>query len=183
MANEEKQYTADFKTKIAEKAIAQDKQNLERLSDEYDVPVSTILTWIVAYEKGTLREDPIQEDTESKPEDDSEEVVDLEINDSELAESFRFGAMRDNLNYRRLFFWCILGVVLFFIFVESLRQMYFVNEQLTLERKAEQSQFRQINDLRNNDRETLNSFGVVDEEEGIYRIPIDSAINELADGE
>lgn len=182
MANDETNYTLEFKTKIAEEAIARDKQNLESLAERYDLPVSTILTWIVAYEKGTLRAEDVR-GPEAGREDDSGEVVDLEVDDSEIDESLRVGVMRDNLNFNRLLFWCVLGVVLLFIFIESLRQMYFVNERLTQERKAEQSQFYEINKLRDNDEQTLNSFGMVDEEEGIYRIPIDSAINEIAEGE
>ena len=46
--------------------------------------------------------------------------------------------------------------------------------------RSEESQFYDIDDLKQNDEETLNSFGVVDPEASIYRIPIDSAITQIA---
>ncbi len=46
--------------------------------------------------------------------------------------------------------------------------------------RSEQSQFYEIDEMKFNDQETLNSFGVVDPEAGIYRIPIDSAITQIA---
>ncbi|MDX1617459.1 MAG: hypothetical protein R3224_01650, partial [Balneolaceae bacterium] len=51
MSNEEQSYSVEFKTKVAKEALEQDKKNLDRLSDKYDVPVSTILSWTVQLEK------------------------------------------------------------------------------------------------------------------------------------
>ncbi len=52
MENEGKKYTADFKKEVAQKALDQDKKNLDRLSDKHDVPVSVILMWATELEKG-----------------------------------------------------------------------------------------------------------------------------------
>lgn len=184
MANEEK-FTPEFKIKVAKEAIAQDKQNLDKLSDQYDLPVSTILTWTMEYEKGNISQSEEKQikDPESEPGFDADQMIDLEVNDPKISEALQYGAMKDEHNYKRLIFWCVFGVLLVVLFIESLRQMYGVSFQWTLDQKAEQSEFYNINELRGDALERLNSFGVIDQEEGIYRIPIDSAINELADGE
>jgi len=46
---------------------------------------------------------------------------------------------------------------------------------------AVNSQFSEIKELKAKDAETLNSYGVVDLENGTYRIPIDQAINKIAE--
>lgn len=185
MSNEEKTYSAEFKAKVAQEAIEQDKENLDRLSDKYDVPVSTILTWTVQYEK-----DPeLLEKSEEQPDSAADtgqtasdrEEVEVEVSDREIAESMSYGVMFDNLNIRRLIFWSVLGIVLVLIFIFSLREMYQYNRLISQEAASESTEFYQANQQKKEDTETLNSFGVVDLENGIYRIPIDSAINEMAE--
>ncbi len=51
MASEEKNYTAAFKKEVARKALDQQKKDLDKLSNEYDVPVSVILMWATELEK------------------------------------------------------------------------------------------------------------------------------------
>ena len=185
MANEEQNYTSEFKTKVAQKALEQDKQNLDGLSDKYDVPVSLILNWTVQLEKGgaeVFNTAEAQASEQPKPGIDEGESVDLEVEDPDVAESISFGVMHDDLNYKRLVFWSILGIILVLIFVKGLVEMYQYNMDVTRERISENSEFYQVNRLKRDAEETLSSFGVVDPEQGIYRIPIDSAMNDIARG-
>lgn len=183
MANEEQNYTSDFKVKVASKALEQDKQNLDRLSDKFDVPVSLILKWTVQFEKAGSdafdTEEVMKEESKAHIED--HESVDVEVDDPDIAESVSYGVMHDDLNYNRLIFWSILGIVLVVIFVVGLLEMYQYNTNVTQERISEQSEYYQIKQLNEEAQETLSSFGVVNPEEGIYRIPIDSAMNDIVD--
>lgn len=182
MANEEQTYTPEFKQKVASEAINQDKQNLDSLSEKYEVPVSLILSWCVKLEKeGSDAFDNIESQSEAVPEPRiaDHESVDLEVQDPDVAESISFGVMSDDLNYKRLIFWSVLGMTLVVIFVKALFEMFDYNTDVTQERISEQSEYYQINQMRTEGEETLSTYGVVDLEEGIYRIPIDSAMNDI----
>lgn len=178
MAKEDKKYSAEFKTRIAKEAIEQDKQNLDRLSEKHEVPVSTILTWIVQLEKNPESAFKESEKTVPEKQQNVEKEVDLEVADEELSASIQHGVMYDKLNIRRLAFWSILGIVLVLLFVQALIEMYQYNRDISQE-AASSTEFYQVNQQNKEATETLNSFGVVDLENGIYRIPIDSAINEI----
>jgi hypothetical protein len=89
--------------------------------------------------------------------------------------------MFDKLNYKRLIFWSAFGIILVAIFVQALLEMYQYNVQTLENRVVGDGEFYKVNRLKVDAREHLNTFGVVDLEEGIYRIPIDSAINDIAD--
>ncbi len=179
MEGEEKKYTPEFKKEVAQKALDQSKKNLDSLSEKYDVPVSQILMWATELEKGG---EEFFESPEEEAEDHISEGsdVDVEISDSRVADSLNYGVMLDQLNYKRLTFWSVLGVILVIIFVQGLFEMYEYSQQLTQESVSAESQYYQANQLKQEASEQLDSFGVVDLENGIYRIPIDSAINDIA---
>lgn len=179
MASEEKKYTAAFKKEVAQKALEQDKKNLDKISDKYDVPVSIILMWATELEKGgeeafKTTEEEVQETEEELTE------VDVEISDKRVADSVEHGVMLDQLNYKRLIFWSIFGVILVLIFVQSLVEMNKYNVQMTQEQVSSESKYYQVNKMKQQARQQLDSFGVVNLENGVYRIPIDSAISEMA---
>lgn len=183
MSSEEKQYSSEFKAKVAQEALEQDQQNLDSLSDKYDVPVSSILMWSTKL-KNNDGDTTIFSDSE--PHDSGEahiaegETVDVEISDPKVADSFSFGVMTDKMDYRKLAFWSLLGMILVVIFVIALVEMYQYNTQISRDRISEESEYYEVNMLRKEADETLSSFGVVDLEEGIYRMPIDSVISEMA---
>ena len=107
--------------------------------------------------------------------------VDLEIEDQEIVHSIEHGVMDDKLNYRRLAFWTTLGIAIFVIFIISIVNLFDYNKFLTTEKMTVNAEYTEINDQRERDSRLLNSFGVVDKENKVYRIPIDSAINQLAE--
>lgn len=178
MKSEETNYTPEFKKEVAQKALDQSKQNLDQLSEKYDVPVSVILMWATELEKGG--EEFFEPSEEANEHTSDEGEVDVEIGDSRVADSVEHGVMLDQLNYKRLTFWSVLGVILVLIFVQGLYEMYQYSNRLIEESVSAESQYYQVNELKQEARQKLNSFGVVDLENGVYRIPIDSAINEVA---
>lgn len=182
MASEEKKYSPDFKKKVALEALNQDKKNLDQLSDKYNVPVSTILMWAVKVEKhsASIFSDTEKDDDSDSQPIDEDESVDIDVTDEQISESVSSGVMGDKLNYKRLSYWSVLGMVLVAIFVIALMEMYEYNTRISQENISANAQNYDVNELNREAEETLSSFGVVDLEEGVYRIPIDSAINELA---
>lgn len=179
MPGEDKRYTADFKKEVAQKALDQSKKNLDGLSTEYDVPVSVILMWATELEQGGPDVFETTDDDDAFIEEP--DSIDLEIRNEEVAESVGYGAMFDKLNYKRLVFWSVFGIALLLIFVQALLEMYQYNVQSLEDRVVGEGEFYKVNLLKRDAREQLNSFGVVNLEEGIYRIPIDSAISDIAE--
>lgn len=181
MASEEKNYSAEFKKEVAQKALDQSKKNLDKLSKKYDVPVSVILMWATELEKGG--EEAFK--TTDKPEEEPEGVteVDLEITDKKIADSVEHGVMFDRLNYKRLVFWSVFGSILVLIFVQALFEIYQYNERVIQERVSAESEYYQAVQLKKEAQQQLESFGVVSLENQIYRIPVDSAISEMAGDE
>lgn len=179
MASNEKNYSAEFKKEIAQKALDQSKKNLDYLSEEYDVPVSVILMWATELEKGGEDVFEISEEEIDEPETD-DTAIEVEVTNEQLADSVDHGVMADTLNYKKLLFWIIFGTILVIVFVRGLFEMYQYNMQVTQEKVSSESEYYQVNQMKKEARQQLNSFGVVDLENGIYRIPIDSAINEMA---
>lgn len=182
MASNEQTYSAEFKKEVAQKALDQSKKNLDKLANEYDVPVSVILMWATELEKGgnEVFESSEEEQRDISHAHEDSEDVDVEISSEQVAESVDHGVMADKLNYKRLVFWSVFGTVLVIIFVRALFEMYQYNMQLTQERVSSESEYHQVNKMKEEGQQQLNSFGVVDLENGIYRIPIDSAINKMA---
>ena len=185
MANQESNYSSEFKIKVAREALARDSQNLEPLSEKYDVPVSVILTWAAQLERSSSdinRTTAEPADTTSTEEENS--VVNVEIDDQEVSESVSHGVMGDKLDYKKLTFWSVLGIIFVVIFVQLLVEMYQMTIQYNQERVSAQSEYHEVSDKKQRDLEKLSSYGVVDIENGIYRMPIDSVINNMAvDGE
>jgi transposase-like protein len=181
MASEERTYTAAFKKEVAQKALDQSKKNLDNLSEKYDVPVSLILMWATELEKGGEDAFKTSEVTEESEEVSTE--VDVEITNKKIADSVEHGVMLDQLNYKRLIFWSVFGVILVVIFVRSLVEMFQYNQQLTQERVSDESEYYEVNQLKKDARKQLDSFGVVDLDKGTYRIPVDSVISEMAGDE
>lgn len=179
MANEKHNYSADLKKEVAQKALDQSKKNLDKLSKKYDIPVSVILMWATELEKGGKDVFETKEDENASSEEPIESV-DVEVTDQELADSVEHGVMQDKLNYKRLIFWSVFGTILVVIFVRGLYEMYQYNTQVTQERVLSESEYYQVNQMKKEARQQLDSFGVVDLENGTYRIPIDSAINKMA---
>lgn len=179
MASHEQTYSSHFKAKVALKALEQSKRNLDQLSEKHDIPVSVILSWTAQLERnaGTLFD--ASSSTPAVESETPQTAVDVETQNATIAESLENGVMGDHLNYKNLLFWAALGVTFVLIFVQLVIEMYQINPHITT-RNAAGREFRPLEHPKEQAREELSSFGVVDLEKGIYSIPIDSAINTMA---
>jgi hypothetical protein len=165
MSKKPKKITAEEKIAIVLKAISGGEESLEQLSKDHKVPVDEIREWVIEYEKSNVRD---------------ENEVSLEASD-DFTKSVEYGATFDNLNYKRLTFWSLFGTAAVLLFIFGIMVMHdYMRAGFAQDRSAE-SQFYNIQEIQQRDRARLESFGVVDPEEGIYRIPIDSAITLIAE--
>jgi hypothetical protein len=161
MSKNQNSFTESEQIRIAKQAAAGDTENLKRLAEENNISQQEIQNWI--------REYNIEE-----PGNESDDVS-LEASE-EFVDSVEYGATFDNLNYNRLTFWSVFGTAVILLFIISIMFIHEYTRTSALQRSDESSLYYDINELQKQDKETLETFGVVDPEEGIYRIPIDSAI-------
>lgn len=165
MGKKQNTFTDKEKINIALKAVEGGEEELKRLAEEHNIPETKIKEWI--------REN----DLESV--NDEIEEVSLEANDS-FIDSVKYGVTKDILNYSRLTFWTVFGTAVLIVFITSVMFIHEYTRTASLQYQSDRSQFYSIQELQSNDLETLESFGVVNPEEGIYRIPVDSAITIIA---
>ncbi|HET8864369.1 MAG TPA: transposase [Gracilimonas sp.] len=171
-------YSSEFKAKVALEAVSQSRSVIQKIAEKHDISEEEVISWAAQ-----LNEDAASLfGAETTHVDDGGEVEDVDIttNDEEFAAAVSHGVMSDNLNYGKLIFWSTLGASLVIIFVIGL--VYFSQYSLFEAQKEASSRvtYSDFSALVAEQKQELNSFGVVDLEEGIYRIPIDSAINRIA---
>ncbi|WP_234571329.1 transposase [Rhodohalobacter sp. 614A] len=167
MSKQQKTFTDEEKKQIALEAASGGEDAITKLSEKHGVSEEEIRNWI--------RETDVSDvATVTKEEDVSLEATE------EFIESVNYGANFDRLNYKRLMFWSVFGIVMMLVIIQSIMFIHNYTESSATILRSEQSQFYEIDEMKLNEQETLNSFGVVDAEAGIYRIPIDSAITQIA---
>lgn len=164
-------HSAEFKAKVALEAVS-NPSGIAEIARKYDLSEELVSNW--------MDELKLQASNlfESKP----GEVTDYEIesDDETFIHSLSFGVQDDDFNYRKLFFWSGFGIATVVVFVVALiffAQYSFDSAQRNV---SVTSSYYEITQLTEDAEAHLNSYGVVDLEEGVYRIPIDEAINKLA---
>ena len=165
MSNESKKYTLEEKTKIALEASS---GSIEEVAEKYKVEPQQVKEWI--------RETGVS--SVSKPVEEDEEVT-LETTDA-FAESFDAGVTPDKLNYGRLTFWSVFGTAVILLMIVSIYYVYEYTFQSKDQQRGAESIYYDISDLKERERVRLDSFGVVSLDDGIYHMPIDSAIARIA---
>lgn len=161
MSKNQNSFTESEQIRIAKQAASGRSEDIKRLADEHNISQQEIQNWIREY------------NIES-PSDESDDVS-LEASEN-FVDSVEYGATFDKLNYNRLTFWSVFGTTVIVIFIISIMFIHEYTRTSALQRSDESSLYYDINELQEQDKETLETFGVVDPEEGIYRIPIDSAM-------
>jgi hypothetical protein len=164
MSDKRKQLSDVEKAQIAEKAKNAGDEVLRKLAEEYGVTEEEIRSWIHETSAAGVTD---------------EDDVSLEATE-DFIRSVEYGATFDKLNYKRLTFWSLFGTVSVVLFIIGIMFMHEFNRTSALQERFQQSIFYNIDEIQQSDRARLESFGVVDPDAGIYRIPIDSAITILA---
>ena len=172
-------HSAKSKANIALEALSIPENELDTLAEKHGVTKSEIKEWVKDLKKNASS--AFSEETESGVHHHTVagEDVTIETDDEDLYRYVQHGVHEDKLNYKKLTFWSVLGTALVIIIIALLipfSQMTLFNAKMDA---SENSTPLEIRELRAQDEEILNSFGVVDLENGIYRIPIDSAISKI----
>jgi len=94
-----------------------------------------------------------------------------------FALSVEKGVMEDALDIKMLTFWSVITIVFMFAMAYGGYRIYkFWGFQSKVE-QAISTEYKELQMKRASDAQHLGSFGMVDGEAGVYRIPIDAAIN------
>lgn len=172
-------HSAKSKANIALEALSLSENELDTLAEKHGVTKSEIKTWVKDLKKNAATVFS-EEETGSHHHHVPGEDVTIETEDEDLYRYVQHGVHEDKLNYKKLTFWSVLGTALVIIIIALLipfSQMTLFNAKMDASANSTPVEIRE---LRAQDQETLNSFGVVDLDNGIYRIPIDSAISKIA---
>lgn len=165
MSKDKKEYSSEFKAKVVLEASSAEGDGVQQIADKYNVTTEEIAIW--ARDMGISGVDSS---------DPSTDEITLEVKNESFYSAVDFGAQEDKLNYKRLTFWTVFGTAFVLIIVVSLIYVFDSTVSSTQQQVSAQSQYLDVNELKMRDEATLSSFGVVNPEAGIYRIPIDSAI-------
>ncbi|MEX2463992.1 MAG: hypothetical protein WD513_06820 [Balneolaceae bacterium] len=156
------------KQKIAGLASTGGAETIKTLAEEYGVAEEDIRNLMHLFSV-----------TDSETIEDENEEYSLDVSD-DFFDAVKYGATFDKLNYNRLTFWSLFGTGVIVLFIVAVMFVHEYTRTSALQAQSERSVFYDIEQLQQNDQAKLNSFGVVDPDEGIYRIPIDSAITIIA---
>jgi len=164
MSKSSKNFTEEEKAAIALKAASGQENKLQELAEEHGVSVEEIRNW--------MRETGV---TAVNEDDDN---ISIETTDN-YATSVEYGVSFDTPDYKKIVFWTTFGSAVVLLIIVSVFYVHSYTTSNVADITSQESQFYNIQELQQQDTEILNSYGVVDPEEGIYRIPIDSAITEI----
>jgi hypothetical protein len=165
MSKDKKEYSSEFKAKVVLEASSAEGDGVQQIAEKYNVTTEEIAVW--SREMGI---------SDVGTTDASTDEITLEARSEDFYSAVGFGAQEDKLNYKRLTFWTLFGTIFVLVIVVSLIYVFDTTISKTQQQVSAQSNYFDVNELKSRDEATLSSFGVVDPENGIYRIPIDSAI-------
>jgi transposase-like protein len=174
-------FSSEFKAEIAIEAAAQAQIVIKKIAEKHGVSEEQVIAWA-----SKLEDEAVNifssgvHGTESHTTEGEVEEVDISTDDDELISAVQHGVMNDNLNFKRLLFWTGLGTVLIVIFVISIVKFSQYSLFETQKEVSAKDTPSDIKELKAEQNKVLDTYGVVDLEEGIYRIPIDSAISRIA---
>ncbi|HAH52238.1 MAG TPA: hypothetical protein DF712_20830 [Balneola sp.] len=174
-------HSAEFKAQTALEAIALPVGELEDFAKKKGVTKDEVIEWVTALKKNSANLFGEGAGSHSGHHHASGENVNLETEDDILVAAVAHGVHNDDLNYNKLFFWTTFGTGLVIVIIYGLIQFAQASWFDAQNEASVNSQYSQIKELKAKDAETLNSYGVVDLENGTYRIPIDQAINKIAE--
>ncbi|MEX0769611.1 MAG: helix-turn-helix domain-containing protein [Balneolaceae bacterium] len=186
MGNEEKSYSREFKAKVVLEAVSGESVTPQEVAEKYDVSAAQILSWAreldISESHLNKLKSSIGEITSDADDADSDQI-EIESSDELFLSEVEYGVTYDTLNYGRLTFWAVFGTGFVILAVLALMAIYENSVRTVQQQVSETSEYYQVRDLNERDQEILSSFGIVDPEEGIYRIPIDSAISRMVEEE
>jgi hypothetical protein len=174
-------HSAEFKAQTALEAISLPVGELDGFAKKKGVSKNEVIEWVAALKKNSATLFAEGADAHGDHHHASGENVNLETEDEILAAAVAHGVHNDDLNYNKLFFWTTFGTGLVVVIIYGLIQFAQASWFDAQNEASINSEYSEIKELKAKDQEILNNYGVVNLEEGVYRIPIDQAINNIAE--
>lgn len=113
--------------------------------------------------------------------DVKQEVTPVDIEGDDLLKSnTSIGVESDDLSLRKIIGWASAIITLIALFFVVLPYAYNIASDVKKDQIAQNTVSYELEELRVIEKKNLNTFGIVDKEKGVYRMPIDSVINILA---
>ncbi len=94
----------------------------------------------------------------------------------EFRRELEYGVVPDELNYKKLFPLFFAGILLVLALVIGAMEMYRWLDFQSSQNAAVSATYPAINNLKQQHKADLTSTGVIDTDNQVYRIPVDSAI-------
>lgn len=177
MDNHKKSYTLEFKAKVVLEAVSGDEVRPREVAEKYDVTPEQILLWA---REMNISDENLEKLAGKVGADSSANIVELDTTDDVFVSELQYGASYDTLNLKNLLYWGVFGTVFVIVIVILLFVLFDYSDVSTAQQAAVDSDYREIMELRQHEQETLTTFGVVDPESGVYRIPVDSVITRMS---
>lgn len=112
--------------------------------------------------------------------EEKEFEVNVETTNEKFVAAVKHGVEDESLQMGAITKWTLIGVAVVAFFIVSL--LFIGNDVFTSStaNAGSTATYKKVDDLNKEAETILTTYGVVDAEEGIYRIPIDEAINKIA---
>jgi hypothetical protein len=98
------------------------------------------------------------------------------LSNKDVQDAIRYGVMPDDLNYKKLFGYTFIGIVVVLALLLIALQLFRFAAFQSSQQAAINAEFYELNELREKHHHELTTFESVDNESGTFRIPIDSAM-------
>ena len=108
----------------------------------------------------------------------NDDEMEVSTSDQELVFAVDKGVMEDALNIPRLTFWSVITVLFMVVMVGVSMQIYTYWGFRSKVNQAIATEYKDLVQKRAADANTLSTYGMVDGEAGVFRIPLDEAIDQ-----
>ncbi|MEX1063342.1 MAG: hypothetical protein WEC12_07040 [Balneolaceae bacterium] len=179
MTNSKKSYTREFKAKVVLEAVSGEEVNPQEVADRHELSAAQILSWAREMDISDVNLEKLS----AGAEDPESESVDLNTSSTLFASEVNFGATFDVIDMKKLIYWSIFGSAYVGLLVLAVMAIFTFSTASTVQQVSEQSEFYDVQNLKQRDQESLSSFGIVNLEEGIYHVPVDSVISRMTQDE
>ena len=105
----------------------------------------------------------------------------LQENDTQFNEAVLFGAEQDSVNVGNLFKWTVITIIFVLGLIYTGFQLYTYFTYTTAESQAISTTYEILDTYKMNNEKRLSSYGIVNEDNGIYHLPIEKAIDLTVD--
>ncbi|MEX2584877.1 MAG: hypothetical protein WD315_00695 [Balneolaceae bacterium] len=173
-------HSEEFKAKVVLEAASGEQGSLSKIAGEYEVTPAQIVEWAAGMDLPSEDLYTMAREAGVDP-DDLAMDVELTSGSKRFLDSISYGVTPDVINMKKLGFWTTFGAGFVLLIVLALMGIYQFTTAQTIQQVLESSgSHYEVTQLKAREQQRLNSFGVVDADQEIYRVPIDQVIEQMA---